>query len=873
MKTVDIRTAFLKYFELVGHKIVPSSSLVPENDPSLLFTTAGMVQFKDAITGKERPSYTSAATCQKCVRAGGKHNDLDQVGYTPRHHTFFEMLGNFSFGKYFKAEAIEYAWTFLTRELKLPPEKLCVTVYHTDTESAQLWKKIAGLPDAKILFINSQDNFWAMGDTGPCGPCSEIFFDHGAHLDGGLPGTPEQDGNRFVELWNLVFMQFERTLEGDIPLAQPCIDTGMGLERISAVLQGVHDNFHTDAFLNLIKASKHICPTLPRRSVPVEDLSHRVMADHIRSISFLMADGILPSNEGRGYVLRRIIRRALRFGSYIRTELDHLSKMVPHLCSTMGKAYPELLQAEALIRKTLLHEAERFEHILAQGMRLVEESKSVVQNKVFPGEKAFQLYDTYGIPVDLIHDILSDDGIQLDHQEFERCLEAQKASSRQYGLGSSGADQCDADTKEFWDRITKAQEPSIFCGYHRLEQEDTVQLILDPTEKTPLSVLAGKGCVITQTTPFYAESGGQIGDRGWIKGHHGVMAVHHTEKKNNVFIHHGVMQQGTLTEGDSVVLSVDTHYRGRIRCNHSATHLLHSALREILGKHVTQKGSLVTSERLRFDFAHHVALSKEELCAVEQWINERIWDNLPVHVHTMPYTEALKLGAMALFGEKYTHDVRVISIGEGATCASIELCGGTHVERTGEIGLCKILHESSIGSGVRRIEAVTQHASLEYVNALLAEQKKWAHMLKTTPQGIEEKIVRLLSSSKTPTHIACEVQKAFLLQGGVLSWGVIQNADPKHIKPWIDELRKDPNFDIGIFLHIEGDKSSIYVAVQEERAKNYTALSILERVYHGLGAQLKGGGKSTLAQGPWKSLYSIEEAIKMLCQWLEKTST
>lgn len=869
MKTVDIRNTFLESFESVGHKIIPSSSLVPENDPSLLFTTAGMVQFKDAITGKEQRSYTSAATCQKCVRAGGKHNDLEQVGYTARHHTFFEMLGNFSFGGYFKADAIEYAWTFLTRHLKLAPEKLYVTVYHTDTESAQLWKKIAGLSDTRILFINSQDNFWAMGDTGPCGPCSEIFFDHGAHLDGGLPGTAEQDGNRFVELWNLVFMQFERTPNGDIPLARPCIDTGMGLERISAVMQGVHDNFHTDLFLSLTKASKRLCSTLPKRPSLIEDLSHRVMADHVRSISFLMADGVLPSHEGRGYVLRRIIRRALRFGSYIRTELDHLSEMVPHLSENMGETYPELLRAEPLIRKTLLHEAERFEHILAQGMRLIETSKDAVRDQIFPGYKAFQLYDTHGIPIDLIQDILSYDSILVDQQEFERCLEAQKSSSRQYGLGTSGPSLCDADTTQFWDRITKSHPPSVFCGYHSLEREDKIQLILDPTEKTPLLELTGKGCIITQTTPFYAESGGQIGDRGWIKGSHGVMEVHHTEQKNSIFIHHGTMQQGSLKEGESVLLSVDVQYRQRIRCNHSATHLLHSALREILGKHVTQKGSLVTADRLRFDFSHHLALSKEELMAAEQWVNQRIWENLPVHVRTMPHTEALKLGAMALFGEKYHQDVRVVSVGDTEACASMELCGGTHVERTGEIGLCKILQESSIGSGVRRIEAITQHAALDYTQHLLAEQKKWAQMLKTTPQGIEEKINRLLALSKTPHQISCNLEKVFHSHGGMVWSGTIKDGEAKDIKPWIDTLRKDPEFDVGVFWCFERGRCSLYIAVNEERAKTHTALKLLEHVYHVCGTDARGGGRNTLAQGPWNETLMISQAIQAIFQGLE----
>ncbi|PPE04005.1 alanine--tRNA ligase [Holospora curviuscula] len=863
MKTLDIRNAFLEKFQSVGHTGVPSSGLIPENDPTLLFTTAGMVQFKDIITGKQKKSYTTAVSCQKCVRAGGKHNDLEQVGYTARHHTFFEMLGNFSFGEYFKEHAIEYAWDFLTRCLKIPKEKFYVTVYHTDLEAAQFWKKIAGLSDSRILFINSQDNFWAMGDSGPCGPCSEIFFDHGAHIPGGLPGTVQQDGPRFVELWNLVFMQFERTPKGDIPLTSPCIDTGMGLERITSVMQGVHDNFHTDILYHIVKVSKTLCSGVSSRLFPLKDLPHRVMADHVRSASFLMADGVFPSHEGRGYVLRRIIRRALRFGSYIGTSLDHLSELVSPLLETMGETYPELMRAAALVKKTLLYEAERFEHTLAQGMRLIEGSKSSIQNGIFSGEKAFQLYDTYGIPIDLIQDILADEGINVDHATFELCLEAQKISSRQYRLGGHVIPLCDEETENFWTEITQGQAPSKFCGYHTLEHTDNIQLILDPSEKIPLVELRGTGCIVTQTTPFYAESGGQIGDKGWIKGPHGVMKVTHTEQRNHLFVHHGTMHQGILKEGDLVLLSVDISYRKRIQSNHSATHLLHSALRGILGEHVTQKGSLVTPERLRFDFSHPIAVSPDQLRYIELWVNERIWANLPVHARIMSQEAALNAGAMALFGEKYAQEVRVISMGKSDDFVSMELCGGTHVEYTGEIGLFKILQESSIGAGLRRIEAITQHTALTYVQKLFDAQTHLTRLLKTTPQGLEEKINRLITSAKQVPSIVCPLERIDHPQGS-LWWGTLQDVDPKAIKPWIDVIRTEKGFDVGVFWLTSQSKHSVYLAVEERRAKTHSALRLLKGLYEALAMEPQGGGYGTLAQGKWEKEACKIKAIEYI---------
>ena len=861
MKTYDIRKAFLDTFHSWGHEIVPSSGLVPENDPTLLFTTAGMVQFKELITGKEKASYTTAVSCQKCVRAGGKHNDLEQVGYTARHHTFFEMLGNFSFGDYFKERAIYYAWNFLTGYLKISKEKLYVTVYHSDLEAAQWWKKIAGLPDSRILFIKSQDNFWSMGDTGPCGPCSEIFFDHGAHMQGGLPGTDLQDGPRFVELWNLVFMQFERTSQGDVLLKNPCIDTGMGLERIASVMQGVHDNFRTDVLGHIVNASKSLCPGVSKRFVSMEDLPHRVMADHLRSASFLMADGVLPSHEGRGYVLRRIIRRALRFGSYIGTALDHLSALVTPLLESMGATYPELGRGSAVIQKTLLHEAERFEHTLAQGLRFIEGSKSCIQNGIFPGDKAFQLYDTYGVPVDLMQDILSDEGVIIDHDTFEACLEAQKTSSRHHSLGSQGKDLCDEETQNFWNTVAAPHKASKFCGYHALEHTDHVELILDLSEKVPLVELRGQGCIVTQTTPFYAESGGQIGDRGWVKGPHGVMEVTHTEQKNHLFIHHGTMHHGVLKEGDTVLLSVDVSHRKRVQSNHSATHLLHSALRHVLGNHVTQKGSLVTADRLRFDFSHPKGLLPEELLGVEEWVNEKIWANLPVQGKIMTQEAALQAGAIALFGEKYTHEVRVIYMGESQDIISMELCGGTHVASTGEIGLFKIFQESSIGSGLRRIEAVTQQASLNYVQKIVYEQKKLTRLLKTTPEGLEEKISRLLSLAKQTPSISCTLERVHHMQGS-LWWGTLYDVEPKAVKPWIDTLRREKGFDVGIFWLTYQGKHSVYLAVQENRAKTHNALSVLKHLYQALDMEPQGGGYSTLAQGKWQKDACKTKAIE-----------
>ncbi|GAJ46534.1 alanine--tRNA ligase [Holospora elegans E1] len=724
-------------------------------------------------------------------------------------------------------------------------------------------EKVADLSDSRILFISSQDNFWAMGDTGPCGPCSEIFFDHGAHIQGGLPGTAQQDGDRFVELWNLVFMQFERTPQGDIPLKNPCIDTGMGLERIAAVMQGVHDNFHTDALYHLVKASKSLCSGSSCKAFSVENLPHRVMADHVRSASFLISDGILPSHEGRGYVLRRIIRRALRFGSYINAPLDHLSDLVPCLLQSMGETYPELVRAQALIQKTLFHEAERFENILAQGIRLIETSKLHVQDGIFPGEKAFQLYDTYGIPIDLIQDILSDEGIVVDHEGFEQYLEVQKASSRQHSLGNQGKTFYDKETENFWNAITKGRNPSGFCGYHALEHNDTIQLILDPSEKTPLVELRKTGCIVTQTTPFYAESGGQIGDKGWIKGPSGIMEVTHTEKHNHVFVHHGTMQQGVLKEGDSVILTVDSAYRKKVQSNHSATHLLHSALRSILGQHVSQKGSLVTPERLRFDFSHPAAVSEEELCQIEAWVNDKIWENLPVKFAVMPQEAALKAGAMALFGEKYAQEVRVVSIGKLDSLSSIELCGGTHVEHTGEIGLFKILQESSIGSGVRRIEAVTQQEAFKYVQTLFSEQKKMMRLLKASPQDFEEKVRRLVTSSKQLPSVSYEVERLHH-SGGVLWWGALQGSDPKSVKSWIDKLKTEKEFDVGIFWLNFQDKHSVYIAVREDRARTHSALALLKELYTLLNIDAQGGGYETLAQGKWQKNICKIKAIEHL---------
>ncbi|RMD64655.1 MAG: alanine--tRNA ligase, partial [Alphaproteobacteria bacterium] len=745
----EVRSAFLDYFHRHGHEIVPSSPLVPRNDPTLLFTNAGMVQFKNVFTGQETRPYKRAVTAQKCVRAGGKHNDLENVGYTARHHTFFEMLGNFSFGDYFKDLAIELAWNLVTREFGLPRDRLLVTVYAEDEEAAALWKKIAGLPEDRIYRIPTSDNFWQMGDTGPCGPCSEIFFDHGPHIPGGPPGSAEEDGDRFIEIWNLVFMQFEQIEPGKrVPLPKPSIDTGMGLERITAVLSGTHDNYDTDLLRSLIEASAEISGTSPDGPHAV---SHRVIADHVRATAFLIADGVLPSNEGRGYVLRRIMRRAMRHVNKLGVREPMLWRLVPTLISVMGQAYPELIRAEALITETLKLEEGRFIQTLERGLRLLEEETARLgEGQPLPGEVAFRLYDTYGFPLDLTQDILRAQGRSVDLAGFEAAMQRQREAARKAWAGSG-----EAATEALWFEVRDKVGATEFLGYDtEVAEGQVVALIVDGRQVDAIE--AGQEAqVITNQTPFYGESGGQVGDTGVLFNADGAeFQVTDTQKKlGDLHVHIGRLVHGRLEIGDAVEMRVDGARRAALRAHHSATHLLHEALRRRLGSHVTQKGSLVAPDRLRFDFAHPKAMTVEDIRAVEAEVNERIRINAPVVVRLMTPDEAIKAGALALFGEKYGDEVRVVSMGgedptRGGAMFSTELCGGTHVRRTGDIGFFKIVAESALAAGVRRIEAVAAAAAVDYVQRLEAALNEAATALKVAPTQVPERASALVEERK-----------------------------------------------------------------------------------------------------------------------------
>lgn len=837
MVSSDIRTSFLDFFKNKGHRVCASSSLVPHNDPSLLFTTAGMVQFKDIFTGAQAREYPSAVTVQKCVRAGGKHNDLDQVGHTARHHTFFEMLGNFSFGDYFKEKAILYAWEFLTRVVDIPKEKLWITVYHTDEEACLLWKKIAGLSDDRIIKISTLDNFWSAGDTGPCGPCSEIFYDHGAHIPGGLPGTPDQDGDRFVELWNLVFMEFDQKEPGHrITLPAPSIDTGMGLERLAAVLQGVTDNFDTDILRAIIEHSGELSSTSIKGEHKV---SHRVIADHLRSSSFLIADGVLPSNEGRGYVLRRIIRRALRHVHYLKAPSSHLSRLVSPFVSLMGDFYPEISQAKCLISSVLVQEGEKFADLLTKGLDLLEGWIDAHQGTiVFPGANAFQLYDTFGFPLDLTQDILKDRGLSVDETEFYTQMDRQKEKSRQSWVGS-GAVVKDA----LWGQLSQSFPPTEFVGYEKTQAQGTLKGLVHKNEQIETLYRGQEGYVISDVTPFYGESGGQVGDRGKIEGPSGVMEVSTTYKHGNLIVHKGVVKEGTLTQNDPLCLTIDGDFRKKVRRHHSATHLLQAALRKVLGTHVMQKGSLVTQEKLRFDFSHHHPLTTQELEEVEDLVNEFICQNFSTTSKIMDQKQALQEGAMAFFGEKYESSVRVITMGK----ASKELCGGTHVQATGEIGFFKITHESGIASGIRRIEAVVGEAACNYVHQLTNKIKRISTQLRVPPAQIEEKICQLLQKKNTPSPSQPTVSLIKEEAGSIPLWhGHSDVVSPKELKSMIDRFKQEIGSGIIVLCAQNDDKTTVLVGVTQDLTAHFQAPDLVAAA---LGKDGAGGGRPDLAQG------------------------
>ncbi|SCW37589.1 alanine--tRNA ligase [Ancylobacter rudongensis] len=876
----EIRATFLDYFARNGHQVVDSSPLVPRNDPTLMFTNAGMVQFKNVFTGIEKRPYSRAVTSQKCVRAGGKHNDLDNVGYTARHHTFFEMLGNFSFGDYFKENAIEFAWNLITREFELPVEKLLVTVYHEDDEAFGLWKRIAGLPDSRIIRIATSDNFWQMGDTGPCGPCSEIFFDHGPHIAGGPPGSPDADGDRFIEIWNLVFMQFEQLPGGErVHLPRPSIDTGMGLERISAVLQGTHDNYEIDlmrALTGAVEELTDVPATGPQKA------SHRVIADHLRAATFLVSDGVLPSNEGRGYVLRRIMRRAMRHAQLLGARDPLMHRLVPVLVREMGRAFPEIVRAEALVSETLRLEETRFRKTLERGLSILEsESEGLGAGAKFSGETAFKLYDTFGFPLDLTEDALRARGVGVDVEAFNTAMARQKAEARASWSGSG-----EAATDTVWFAVREEAGATEFLGYDTLSAEGTVTALVAEGRQVAELGAGSTGLVVLNQTPFYGESGGQAGDTGLLTGEDGLRArVIGTQKKlGDIFVHEVEVESGTLKVGSALALAVDAERREAIRANHSATHLLHEALRRVLGDHVAQKGSLVAPDRLRFDFSHPKPVEEAELRQVEDLANRIVLRNEPVVTRLMAVDDAIASGARALFGEKYGEEVRVVSMGtdpgNGAPY-SIELCGGTHVGRTGDIGLISLVGESAVGAGVRRLEAMTGDAARHALTADRQALQAAAGLLKAPVGEVEARLALLVEERRKLERELGEARRKLAMGGGagveepVRSVGDVKllarevtGIEPKDLKSLVDEGKKRIGSGVVAIVGItEEGRAGLVVGVTEDLTGRFDAVALVRRGAEVLGGK-GGGGRPDLAQagGPdgaraGEALAAIESAL------------
>jgi alanyl-tRNA synthetase len=851
----DIRKAFLDYFARHGHRVVASSPLVPRNDPTLLFASAGMVQFKNVFTGAEKRDYSRAATAQKCVRAGGKHNDLENVGYTPRHHTFFEMLGNFSFGDYFKDYAIELAWNLVTRELGLPKERLLTTVYAEDDEAFELWKKIAGLPDERVVRIATMDNFWAMGDTGPCGPCSEIFYDHGPHLAGGPPGGADPEGDRWVEIWNLVFMQFEQVSGSErVPLPKPSIDTGMGLERIAAVMQGTHDNYAIDILRALIEASAEATGSAadgPHR------VSHRVIADHLRASAFLIADGVLPSNEGRGYVLRRIMRRAMRHAQLIGCREPLLWRLVPSLVGVMAAAYPELQRAEPLIQETLKLEETRFKRTLERGLRLLDEAAAgLPKGGRLDGETAFRLYDTYGFPLDLTQDALKGKGIGVDAEGFAAAMERQRAEARKAWAGSG-----EAATEAVWFAIREDVGATDFLGYETESAEGQVTAMAVGGERAWEAKTGEQAAVVVNQTPFYGEAGGQIGDTGAIEGPSGArLVVLDTQRKlGDLFVHVARVEAGTLKVGDSVALRVDGGRRTALRANHSATHLLHAALRRRLGEHVTQKGSLVAPDRLRFDFSHPKAPTAADLESVEAEVNAEIRRNAAVRTRLMDPEAAVAEGAMALFGEKYGEEVRVVAMGgDEVATYSTELCGGTHVRRTGDIGTFKIVAEGAVAAGVRRIEALTGAAAEAHVRDRLRALDEAAAALKAAPADLAARIGQLVEERKALERELSELRRRLAAGGGKaadvreidgirFSPRLLEGVPAKELKGLADDLKRQVGSGVVALVSVADGKASLVVGVTDDLTRRFSAVDLARAGSAALGGK-GGGGRPDMAQ-------------------------
>ena len=879
--TNQIRDVFLKFFETRGHQVVASSPLVPRNDPTLLFTNAGMVQFKNVFTGMESRDYSRAVTSQKCVRAGGKHNDLENVGYTARHHTFFEMLGNFSFGDYFKENAIEHAWELVTKDLSLPKEKLLVTVYSEDEDAATLWKKIAGLNDKRIIRIPTSDNFWAMGDTGPCGPCSEIFFDHGEDVEGGPPGSSNEDGDRFIEIWNLVFMQYEQiTKDERVNLPRPSIDTGMGLERIAAILQGSHDNYEIDLMRSLIEASAHVSNTDPDGSAKV---SHRVIADHLRASSFLIADGVLPSNEGRGYVVRRIMRRAMRHAHLLGCVEPLMWRLVPALTKQMGEAFPELIRAESLIVETLKLEETRFKETLARGLRQLEDATNKLSDiENLPGEIAFKLYDTFGFPLDLTQDILRGQGRKVDLLGFDQAMAEQKAAARAAWSGSG-----ELATETLWLDIRDQVSATEFLGYStEFAGGEIVGLIIngESVKTTDTFPADQEATIICNQTPFYAESGGQLGDTGYLKiGAEASFRVKDVQKRvGDLFTHIGVIETGSFSVGDAVEMKVDAEYRSCLRANHSATHLLHEALRRHLGDHVTQKGSRVDTQKLRFDFSHSRPVETETLRIVEHEVNEQIRGNTKVVTQLMQPEDAIKAGAMALFGEKYGEEVRVVSMGKYEADApkarySTELCGGTHVSRTGDIGTFRLISEGAVASGVRRIEATTAKGAIEYSNSKEEILNLTARFLKSTHEQLPDRVSSLLQDKKKLENEISELRRKLanakfddlensesIKIGNVSFLGkVIQDVPPRELKNIVDGFKKEVGSGIVSVAGSSENKASLVVGVTADLCEKYDAVALVKHGVTALDGK-GGGGRPDMAQAGGSNVENLSGAIERI---------
>jgi alanyl-tRNA synthetase len=877
----EIRAHFIDYFRKHGHEHVPSGPLVPRNDPTLMFTNAGMVQFKNVFTGMEKRPYSRAVTAQKCVRAGGKHNDLDNVGYTARHHTFFEMLGNFSFGDYFKELAIELAWNLVTKEFGLPKDRLLTTVFSADEDAFRLWKKIAGLPDSRIIRIPTSDNFWAMGDTGPCGPCSEIFYDHGPHIPGGPPGSPDAEGDRFIEIWNLVFMQYEQISKDErIDLPKPSIDTGMGLERMAAVLQGTHDNYETDLFRALIRAiEEETGVTAEAERKP----SFRVIADHLRATSFLIADGVLPSNEGRGYVLRRIMRRAMRHAELLGAREPLIWKLVPALVREMGAAYPELPRAERLIEETLKLEETRFRRTLERGLRMLEEETATLKSgDKLSGHVAFKLYDTYGFPLDLTQDALKPHGIAVDLESFEEDMERQRQEARKAWAGSG-----EATTEAIWFDVREKTGGSEFLGYDTEKAEGQIRAIVTDSRMVRALKAGESGAVILNQSPFYGEAGGQVGDQGVIRSAEGALfIVEDTQRRlGDLIIHHGRLEKGELKEADAVELEVDHERRSGNRVHHSATHLVHEALRQMLGPHVTQKGSLVEPNRLRFDFSHTKPITPDEIERIEQLANAVVQQNAEVTTRLMSVEEAIREGAMALFGEKYGDEVRVVSMGVDPAGGgnrpvfSMELCGGTHVRRTGDIGIIHIIGQSASAAGVRRIEALAGETARRHLAEQNARLTEASELLKVLPADVPRRIESLLDERKRLERELADSRRQLAMAGGgrgatapepidvggVKFMGrVVAGVEPKDLKALADQGKKAVGSGVVAFVAVADDgKAAVVVGVTDDLTRRYSAIDLVRAGSSALGGK-GGGGRPDMAQAGGPDGSKAEQAVEAI---------